>query len=170
MPTPYSLIYQSFLGKINDFNFAKLDDDTLTSILRGYLQSSIVKFTKDCRQDLSQRDETNSTFTITLTDIEVEILAMMMVDAWLEIRINDDAGLKQVLTDNDFQIHSQANHIATNMQVRTANWTRVQKLINNYLQQVDISGLSTNKVQPNNPSPEGAYSPQDLVDDYYYGH
>jgi hypothetical protein len=166
MATPYQAIYDVFLSKISDYNLSQMDDATLTSILRGYLGSAIVNF-KNCKKDLSQRDESNATFTIDLSDDEIEILALYMVDQWYQTKLNDDKALNQVLTDKDFQIYSQQAHTKVTMELRDANWARIKKLIKDYqYDRSDFSNLSTNKVQPDS----GISSPrhgEGVVIDYY---
>lgn len=149
MATPYQTVYNAFLSKITDYNLSSMSDTLLTNILRGYLGTAMVMF-KNCKQDLTNRDDANATWNITLTDDEIEILALYMVDAWYNVKLNDDKALNQVLTDGDFQIHSQQAHTKTTMDLRDANYARIKKLIKDYQYNGDLSGLSTNQVQQSN--------------------
>lgn len=84
--TSYEKIYGRFLNRITDYNLAELDDYSLNNMLKNWLQSAIVKVRTST--DLSQRDDKNEVFQNDLTDLDIEVLAMGMVLAWLDQRIN----------------------------------------------------------------------------------
>lgn len=86
MGTPYSIIYQRCLQKLQDFDLANLPEDEIMEMLHGWLMSSIAKFRK-CASDLSDRDDELATFNVDLVDEEIEILAIMMSVEWLQPQI-----------------------------------------------------------------------------------
>jgi hypothetical protein len=131
--TPYQIVYNTFLGKISDYSFPNMTDATLTSTMHNYLISACVKF-KHCRQDLTQRDDTNATFLITLTDEETEILSMNMVLEWMNSKVLDDKLLKPTLTDKDYNVYSQANQLREVRSAREALKREVKQLIKDYVQ------------------------------------
>ena len=87
MATPYETVYNRFLQKCTDYDLPKLPDDELESMLHGWMTSAIVRFVQS-NSDLSQRDDELRTFLVDLEDYEKEVIALFMVVAWLEPRIN----------------------------------------------------------------------------------
>lgn len=85
MATPYEKVYGRFLQKCTDFNLADLDNDTLREMMKDWLNSAIIRARTS--SDLSARDDEIETFENDLTDQDVELLAMGMVLAWLDQRI-----------------------------------------------------------------------------------
>jgi hypothetical protein len=138
MSTPFSDIYDIFLGKITDYDFLAVDDLTLEDTLQRYLLSASVKFLR-CSTDLS-RDTTLKLFTNNLTYLEQEILASLMVVEWLSPKLNTSQLLKQTMTDKDFKIYSQANHLDELIKLRQYMQDEVDGLINVYTYQ-DIGDL-----------------------------
>ena len=111
MATPYSALYASVLSKISDYEFLKYEPDELNEALHDYLRPAIVRF-PFCKQNLTNRDDSNGTFNIELTDTEIEILSDLMVIEWIKTTfIRTATALKQSLPSKDFHQWSQANHI-----------------------------------------------------------
>ena len=59
MATPYSVIYEKFLNRIEDFKLADLPINDLTEMCHDWMLSAIAKFRK-CKNDLKDRDDDNS--------------------------------------------------------------------------------------------------------------
>ena len=78
MATSYKELYNSVYSKIKDYDFIAMSEDEADEILHDYIRPAIVDF-EDCKQDLSDRDETLKSFNIDLTDINFEILSNFMV-------------------------------------------------------------------------------------------
>ena len=85
MATPYDVVYNRFLNKCSDFNLADLDDYTLNEMMKDWLDSAIIRARTS--SDLSVRDDEAEAFENDLSDQDVELLAMGMVLAWLDQRI-----------------------------------------------------------------------------------
>lgn len=85
--TSYEKIYDRFLQKITDYKMLDLSDTEIRQECVKWLSSAIAKFRR-CKNDLSQRDNELETFTIDLLDIEIEILATLMVSEWLSPQLN----------------------------------------------------------------------------------
>ena len=85
MATPYEKVYNRFLNKCTDFDLADLDDYTLENMMKDWLDSAITRTRTS--SDLSARDDDNEVFENDLSDQDVELLAMGMVLAWLDQRI-----------------------------------------------------------------------------------
>lgn len=131
MTTPYSSIYQIFTNKISDYDLLSLSDTQIDSQLQPLLLSATIRF-KGCRNDLTQTDNVNNQFLVTLTYEEQEILANIMVLGWLSPIINNTMVLKQTLTDKDFQMTSQANQLKELRSLRNNVDMEIKQLIRAY--------------------------------------
>lgn len=85
MATPYEKVYNRFLNKCTDFNLADLDDYTLNEMMKDWLDSAIIRTRTS--SDLSARDDEAEVFENDLSDQDIELLAMGMILAWLDQRI-----------------------------------------------------------------------------------
>jgi hypothetical protein len=129
--TSYNEIYNTFLGKISDYDFLELPKEEVETIMKNYLKSAIVWFTS-CRQDLSDRDDVLEQLNITLTDEEIEILGTLMIIEWLKPRINTTENLKQHMSTKDFQMFSQANHLKELKDLKKDCMRESQQLMSRY--------------------------------------
>lgn len=89
--TPYSEVYGSFLGKIEDKDLPLFEDADRIRILTGWLNTAIAYIELDgleIESNLSDRDNDAQVFNSDLMNCEVEVIAMYMVAAWYEPKIN----------------------------------------------------------------------------------
>jgi len=110
MATPYEKIYGRFLSRTTDFDLAELDDYTLGEMLKKWLNSAIVNVRTST--PLDARDDENESFENTLTDLDIELLAMGMTMAWLDQSLNSSELVRQFIGGKEEKYYSQANHIA----------------------------------------------------------
>ena len=110
MATPYETIYNQALSKIEDPTLAMLPEEDLENMLHGYLMSAIAKHRK-CEHDLSDRDEELKQFNFDLSDLEMEILSILMVREWISQRLNSVTNVMQVFGGKEEKWFSQASHI-----------------------------------------------------------
>lgn len=75
--TQYSTLYEKCLSKIEDPTLAMLPEEDLENMLHSYLMSAIAKHRK-CEHDLSDRDEELKQFNSDLSDLEIEILSILI--------------------------------------------------------------------------------------------
>ena len=75
--TQYSTLYEKCLSKIEDPTLVMLPEEDLQNMLHGYLMSAIAKHRK-CEHDLSDRDEELKQFNSDLSDLEIEILSILI--------------------------------------------------------------------------------------------
>lgn len=109
MATPYSDIYNSFLGKITDYDMPSLSAEFQDSLLLGLLKSAIPKF-KVCLEDLSDRDDvTLLEFTEDLTEESIDILSELMLVEWLQPQLYKSEFFQNQLGTKDFNFYSPAN-------------------------------------------------------------
>ena len=131
MATSYDNIYDRFMNKITDFNIVELDDYSLGDMFQGWLKSAIVRSRK-CQHDLSKRDDELQEFEEDLSDLEIELLAMGMVNAWLSQYLNSTENVLQFIGGKEEKYYSQANHIAEVRALREQNLIEMNRLHNYY--------------------------------------
>ena len=129
--TEFETIYNRFSQKITDYKLLQLDDVSLSELLLGWLHSSIAKF-RICKSDLSDRDDDSERFNIDLTDLEIEILALRMVDEWLEPQLNSVLLTKQFMGGNTEKFFSQAGHLNELRLLSDRNRKEIRQLENRY--------------------------------------
>ena len=131
MATPYEKIYNRFSQKITDFNLVELDNDSLGEMLLGWLNSSIVRIRR-CKHDLTKRDDELLEFAEDLSDIELELLAMGMVDAWVSQYLNSTEYFLQMIGGKEEKYYSQASHMAEIRSIKEENLREMNRLHNYY--------------------------------------
>jgi hypothetical protein len=108
--TSYDTIYELFSQKITAYVMLDLSDEDLRVLMLHWLKSSIVK-TKKCRNDLSNKDDGLQAFNIDLDDVEIEILACLMVAEWITPQLNSTAFTSQYFGGKDEKFFAQSNQI-----------------------------------------------------------
>jgi hypothetical protein len=109
--TLYSTLYERCLQKLEDPQLAMLPEEDLEEMLHGYLLSAIAKHRK-CEHDLSDRDEELKQFNSDLSDLEVEIIAILMLREYISQRLHSITNVLQVFSGKETKWFSQAAHIA----------------------------------------------------------
>lgn len=104
--TEYQEIYERFLSKIEDEYLATLDEERLHLSLYPLLLSAINDFARIAEHNLRKRDEKNHVFYETLTDDEIEVLAILMRPAWLERYLNSSRKIEQQYYDAGIKTYS----------------------------------------------------------------
>ena len=110
MATPYETIYNRALSKLEDPTLAMLPEEDLENMLHGYLMSAIAKHRK-CEHDLSDRDEELKQFNFDLSDLEIEIISILMTREWISQRLNSVTNVMQVFGGKEEKWFSQSSHI-----------------------------------------------------------
>lgn len=158
--TPFSVIYDRFLGKITDDMYVELTpEDTLKDIqhllleaipgfefprqnLYNYTIETIIKKEDEVTSsdfvigivwheidwhvqtldDLLEDDEPkpeekyvivdNSSFGMELTSEEINILAILMMQGWVQRQVTSIENTRMKYSGSDFKMTSQANHLA----------------------------------------------------------
>lgn len=130
MSTPFSVVDNSFLNKISDSFLLTIPEENLQSIIDGYRTSAGIRF-KQCKK-LSNKDIVLRKYNEELTDEEVEILANLMILEWLKPQINSIELLKQGMSNKDYRMFSQANHLESLKGLKKDTQSEVDKLIVSY--------------------------------------
>lgn len=131
MATPYETIYNRFSQKITDFNLVEVDDYTLDEMLQSWLNSAITRVRK-CKHDLSLRNNEAQEFEADLLDIEIELLACGMLDAWLSQYLNSTENVLQFIGGKEEKFYSQGAHIAELRGMKDDNLKEMNRLHNYY--------------------------------------
>lgn len=104
--TEYYDIYTRFLSKIEDEYLASLSEEDLHRALYPLLLSAINSFARISEHNLRKRDERNLVFYDTLSDDEIEVLAVCMKPIWLERYINSSRKIEQQYYDAGIKTYS----------------------------------------------------------------
>jgi esterase/lipase len=131
MATPLTDIYDFFLSKVTDYNFLQLNaSGDLESVLFKYLRSAVTNF-NNCTKDLTI-DEVNQEFIEDLDTMEKEILATLMVVQYLNQKIVNVKNMEQVLSDKEYKMYSQSNHLREMLSLKKELQSDVSHLMNTY--------------------------------------
>lgn len=126
MATPYESIYQRFLTKCSDFNLADLDDYTLNEMMKDWLDSAIIRTRTS--SDLSIRDNKAEEFENDLSDQDIELLAMGMVLAWLDQRIQSTEYTNLFVAGKEEKFFSPSQQLAELRNLRADILREMQQL------------------------------------------
>lgn len=115
--TEYKDIYERFLSKVEDEYLASLDDEKLHIALYPLLLSAINSFSRISEHNLRKRDERSHVFYETLTEDEIEVLAILMKPVWLERYMNSSRKIEQQYFDAGIKTYSPNENLRnlTNM-------------------------------------------------------
>jgi len=113
--TPVAELYEIFTSRISDYSFISplRTDDDVEEELYGYLKNAKRQFRRKCKQDLTiETDDQDEKFFVSeLTDLELDILATLMLVEYLKPKVLSSDTLRQNMSDKEFQTYSQANHL-----------------------------------------------------------
>lgn len=108
--TLYSTLYNRCLQKLEDPTLMQLPEEDLEDMLHDYMLSAIAKHRK-CEHDLSDRDDELKQFNSDLSDLEIEILAILMLREYISQRLHSVVNVLQVFSGKETSFFSQAAHI-----------------------------------------------------------
>ena len=131
MATPYEKVYNRFLQKISDFNLAEVDDYSFDEMISGWLNSAVIRVRK-CQHDLSKRDDELQEFEEDLSDLEIELLALGMVDAWVSPMLNSTELTLQFIGGKEEKYYSQSQMLAELRNLKKENSLEMNRLHNYY--------------------------------------
>ena len=131
MATPYETVYNRFLQKISDFNLAEADDYSFDEMINGWLNSAVIRVRK-CQHDLSKRDDELQEFEEDLSDLEIEFLALGMVDAWVTPMLNSTELTLQFIGGKEEKYYSQSQMLSELRNLKKENSLEMNRLHNYY--------------------------------------
>jgi hypothetical protein len=123
--TSYETVYGRFLNSTTDFNLADLDDHTLNEMLKGWLNSAIVKVRTS--SDLSHDDE-GEVFNNDLDNTDIELLAMGMRLAWLDQRINSTEYTNLFVGGKEEKFYSPSSQLSELRSLRADTLREMQQI------------------------------------------
>ena len=136
MGTLFASVYNRFLGKITDDMYMELTPRDTIKDLQNLLVDAIPGFEfprKNLEYTILERPIDNnsvniqgffienldgsgyedaSSFTATLSSEEINILAILMLNGWLQRQITTIENIRMKYSGTDFKMTSQANHLA----------------------------------------------------------
>lgn len=131
MGTPLTDVYNFFLSKVKNYSFITLNTQgKLESVLFSYLTGAVVRFT-NCNTPLDINSVVGE-FTNELTVEEKEILSTIMLLNYITGKIMSDENLDQILSERDYAMRSQANHLSQLISLKSQIQSEVSQLLNSY--------------------------------------
>lgn len=133
MGTSFASVYNRFLGKITDDMYMELTPkdtiDDLRNLLidaipgfefpRKSLEYNILEVSPDSEEegfliknDEGQQAKDASSFIAELSSEEINILAILMMNSWLQRQVTTIENIRMKYSGTDFKMTSQANHLA----------------------------------------------------------
>lgn len=133
--TPYEMIFESFLKRIEDKDLHQMDEDDQIMMMTEWLDSAIGYIELDglkIQNDLTDRDNEEQVFNSILTNGEVEAIAMYMVAAWYEPRINSLEHTLMFVGSKEEKWTSQKEHMEIMQEISDSWRLRARKYFRNY--------------------------------------
>jgi len=134
MATPFSTVFDSFMGRIKDWKLDALYASSVTDFetyLTTFLTDSCMRF-EDVSLESLEKDDTAKTFSEDLSGKVIWVLSQIMVEYWLEKEVQDVRQMNLKITDRDFKTYSEAQ----NLREKDNRWNeareRSSQIINDY--------------------------------------
>ena len=118
--TQFSAVYNRFLGQITDDLYLELTPEDTIRDAKQFLVDAIPYF-EFPRFALYDYNEELEEYNVDLTDEEINILALLMKNAWLTRQINSIENTRMKYSGADFKMTSQANHLSKLLSLKTEN-------------------------------------------------
>lgn len=118
--TSFDTIIDAFLSKITDDMYLELTEADTIRDAKQYLLDAIPYF-EFPRFALYDYDAEQGVYNVDLTKEEINILAILMKQAWLDRQINSVENTRMKYSGSDFKFTSQANHLQKLLTLKTEN-------------------------------------------------
>lgn len=128
--TDFTLIYDKFLSKVEDYGYAEMSEEDANAHFRKYLSSAITQFRQVCRKDLELVTKTG--FIEELDNSEIEILASWMVVQHIEGNMVTEENMRNFLNSRDYRQYSSANLLKVLIDTKDAFKVEVQRMMIDY--------------------------------------
>lgn len=134
----YENVFESFLGKIKDYDFVNMNIDDVHGILTEYLHSVVSKpyvrrlFASIVLDDQVQDIEFTMSHPVDPdadTDFVIEMLAKGVVVEWLKPQVRSKLNTIQMLGTKEEKFFSQAQHLTTLRELLTDTENEFRKEI-----------------------------------------
>lgn len=110
-PTSFEEIYDRFLGKITDDMYLEWSKEDTLKDMKNILLDAIPGF-EFPRFPLYDFNVELETYNCHLTSEEIDILARLMYNTWLQRQIASVEQIRMKFSGTDFKLSSQANHLS----------------------------------------------------------
>jgi len=110
MPVPYSNIYDMFLSDIKDHTLLDFEVEDREKILDDLRIKAETQF-KQCKNDLSDKDNIKKQYNSDLTIEEQLIIATIMRKFWMNDKIYNLELIQQRMSTKDFKLTAQSEHL-----------------------------------------------------------
>lgn len=110
-PTLFEEIYDRFFGKITEDMYLEWDETDTKKDLKNILIDAIPGF-EFPRFPLYDYDADTETFNCHLTSEEINILAILMYNTWLQRQVASIENTRMKYSGSDFKFTSQAAHLS----------------------------------------------------------
>ncbi len=131
MGTAFTTIYDQFSMFVKDYRLTALyntSPSNYATYLSGWLIPAITDF-KTCRQSLAYA---SNSFTETLTEENIKILALLMKKYWLKKEVNDITQMELHLQDRDFKTHSENANLKEKKDLYAQELEEVSQMLVDY--------------------------------------
>lgn len=115
--TSFETIYNRFLGKITDDMYMEWTEQDTLADMKNILIDAVNGF-EFPRFPLYNYDPDAEIYNVDLSSEEINILAMLMYDRWLQRQIASIENTRMKYTGTDFKMTSQANHLDKLMKLK----------------------------------------------------
>ena len=119
MGTPFTQVYNRFLGKITDDMYMELTPEDTVRDLRNLLIDAIPGFEFPRKNlldytivEAENALEEESSFAAELSSEEINILAILMMIGWTQRQVTSIENTRMKYSSSDFKMTSQANHLS----------------------------------------------------------
>ena len=121
--TSFSEIYEVFFSKITDDMYMELERED-TEKLVGELFVNALHWFEFPRVDIYDYDSDTSSYNISLSKEEINIIAHYMIVEWLGQQLASVENTRMKYSGSDFKFTSQANHMQK-LQSMKKDWERI---------------------------------------------
>lgn len=135
MATPYEDIFSRFLKRVEDKDLPKYTEDERQEMMTDWLDMAIGYIELDglkIKNDLSDRDNDLQEFAADLSNGEKEVVAMYMVAAWYEPKINSLETTLMFVGSKDEKWTSQKDYLEMQKKSRDYWKLEARKYFRNY--------------------------------------
>ena len=141
--TAFSDVYDAFMMLVKDPNLNALYNTSVSNFetyISAWLYNAITDF-KNCNQSLTN---SGGSFTETLTDENIKILALLMKKYWLKKTINDLSQMNLHIQDKDFKTFAEANNLEVKRMLYAQELEEVSQMLTEYgLENIDWASWLT---------------------------
>lgn len=134
MATSFDTIFDAFLSRIDDVEFASLNYEDQMADLMQWLDSALAYITTSdlsLGSDYEARDNTRMEFEDDLTRTEIQVIAMYMMVPYLDRKINALEHMQSVFASNSEKWTDQNRHMQQLMEARMYWLVEARKLFRN---------------------------------------